>query len=71
MSAETVSGHLAEMGWGDADDSGGRLRSATGSVLLLGVAGAYCASVWFSSGFAPLAYVASHMQRVRKVSGTR
>ena len=63
MTAEIgpAGGHLAEMGWGNAEE-GGPVRRAAGSATLLVVASTYWGLVWLLSGLAPFAYLATHVR---------
>ena len=64
-----VYGQFGEIGWGDADDhaeGGNRVRRATASALLVGVAATYWGVVWVLTGLAPLAYLASHVPMRRR-----
>ena len=58
----SAGGHLAEMGWGNAED-GGPVHRAAGSATLLVVASTYWGFVWLLSGLAPFAYLATHIRR--------
>ena len=62
MSADSgvTGGHLAEMGWGDADGDT-RWAGAAGTAVMLCIAGAYWGSVWLVSGLAPIAMLASRL----------
>jgi hypothetical protein len=64
-----LNGVMAEIGWGDTEESG-RAARGTGFALLLIVTSAYWGSTWLLSGLAPLAFVASNLRRRRRHAST-